>query len=51
MRLLQSHLIVDSWGVQDWEGEQVHASEEVGPAIISLSINCQINITLCNTSK
>lgn len=51
MWLPRSHLIVDSQGVQDWEGEQVHALEEVGPAIISLRINCQINITLCNTSK
>ena len=46
---LQSHLIVDSRGVQEREGEQVHTWEEVGPAIISLSINCQINITLCST--
>jgi len=39
MGLLWSHLAVGSQGVQDWEGKQVHASEEVGPAIISLSIN------------
>lgn len=46
-----AHLIVDSRGVQDWKGEQVHALEEVGPAIISPSVNCRINITLSNTSK
>lgn len=51
MRLPRSHLIVDSWGVQDSKGEQVHALEEVGPAIISPSVNCRINITLRNTSK
>lgn len=46
-----AHLIVDSRGVQDCKWEQVQALEEVGPAIISPSVNCRINITLSNTSK